>query len=248
MSTVVGNGIRYAAPSIDEALRDLRLLKAKIQSIYEALATRHIARIAAEAIDIARHGGTRAESAMMEAWTQFQDHEAKATKSPYPSVFDFTFEVGLVPVRGALYGTVHTCITEFRQALRDSGIAAEYNYWDNADPLEGLGAGEWRERERVWDEIMALDPLSRPGRAGLLYDLTPHFFVPDSAGVAAAIPDPSARSNALADHIARGMEEGLPAKSGKTLMEAAREGRALRDSLMPELEAGLVPIRKEDLV
>lgn len=248
MSTVIPHGIRFKSPTLDGALGDLRILKAEVQSVYEDLATRHIARLAAEAIDIARHDGARADSPMMEAWTRFQRYESKATKSPYPSIFDFTFEVSLIPLQGAVYGTSHTCIGEFRTALLNSGVASEYRYWDNSDKEDETSQEEWDERGRVWEEILSLDPLSRPGRAGLLYDLSPHFFVPDATRIAEMIPDAATRANALADHVARRREEAAGADAGKGLMQAAREGRALRDSLMPELEAGLLPIVRNDLV
>lgn len=40
--------------------------------------------------------------------------------------------------------------TRYTQLLVDSGVCAEFGYWDNAGQEEGVTDGEWRLREREW--------------------------------------------------------------------------------------------------
>jgi hypothetical protein len=43
---------------------------------------------------------------------------------------------------------------EYTKILTDHGIVAEYGYWDNTDPEEGISDDEWEQRKKAWGVLI----------------------------------------------------------------------------------------------
>ena len=177
MSTKIYNG--YAHPSSDLALvfNSFHAKRAKVAEVGRGIIAGTYAKLAVERIDAAVMAGTGCESPLVGIMGQVLDRQAevKAKGRRDPDV-DLETSVVLIPAVGKTLVMVWTEHEDIRQVLTEDLLS--FGWWDNTEKPDDVSDDAWGERERLWNEALSRDPLSRPGACGLSVDFLPDTEIP----------------------------------------------------------------------
>lgn len=94
----------------------------------------------------------------------------KDTKERDPEV-DFNFEISFFPTKKN--GTLAMIFTEqkaFKDTFKKVREVQDFEYWDNADPLEGISRSDWKKRGRIWDQALNDTTASKSGLSIIIFD------------------------------------------------------------------------------
>lgn len=82
--------------------------------------------------------------------------EANATEQMTFTELDFMYEVSMIPngngmtERPLILVFSEAAGDEYRKALKDAGVVADYGYWNNTDRPDDVTKEAWKTREKAW--------------------------------------------------------------------------------------------------
>lgn len=242
MSIRIYSGLAFGDTSLESLLPKLISFKNSIQPIYETHNAEHVSRLAHEQIDLARLEGRDPGSPLFDAVAFVMKREEEAKKDLRHSFWDVGFEIAVIPHKGRIYGISYTQRPKFREALMNSGLVRSYWYGDQGDKPEDVGDAEWAERAAVWDAIVEGQGHYQPGRAGYIFDASPHAYMAMAEDVLRHAPSLEKRAR----HIALKTQVEDPSVNGGILDKAKAFAKAA-EARIPEIAASLREVTAEDL-
>jgi hypothetical protein len=212
MSTKIYTGFRMKARVLRAVLDDLQRVLVRCEALLVARQNSFLANVAVDALDTAALAGlpgfttpaaTETPTApIYEAWNLLSDRQAEVrrTQRRDPAVdFEVIFRLWLCRKTGSFVGyVIGENAQRFLNELLRGGVATEYGYWNNVDPLESQNERQWKKRGDVWDGLLA-------GKSGPWFDVRvaePLIGWGVSDAILAAVPSLDSRVAPLAHKMA----------------------------------------------
>lgn len=200
MSTVIANGVRFVSQDIFEIHHQLLQWRERVRVLASTAAAKHLAERAVFHHDRAVVKGEPLNKSWLgDAYDDLRDRQRKIkqTMERDPDV-DFDFSLTLMPFEGAFYGMLFCEQTAWVRSFQRKGWTTPFSYWDGDRPSH-VSAGEWAERERVWDAIFDQGP--RPTDCGFSVDCTPQLGYPTIEKVLKHVPTHATRVQRMAKEV-----------------------------------------------
>ena len=191
MSTKIYSGFRFKTNDIFEIQKYIMEFREEVKAHDFKTLCKEIARLATITID---------NHSLGVIW---------GTHRPYRQAIDVLEEIRkedeisadivIFPFENSIYG-MSFGKRDHNRMWSEKPFVEEFAYWNNTDPLEGVSEEDWKERGRIWDEILVNFTPAESGFTAQCSETYP--LPPDLSQVLAEVPSLESRVlKSAKDHL-----------------------------------------------
>ena len=165
MSTKVYTGFKFVARELRDIVTAMNGIKAGIEQlqrqgflkVYACMLVTLLDRSQAAVVAgnseqlVQGMAGRRVRDAICKRQAQVRTTRERDPAVDFEVVLSCWYSHKLGQVIGYVYGELSDTVLTM---LQETGVATDYGYWNNTDRPERVSAREWRQRGKVWDEVL----------------------------------------------------------------------------------------------
>ena len=164
MSTKIYTGFRFTSPDLNQVYSNIRAFRDYVRPLAKRMVRRYAVQAAVTEHDYWEYSGrTRHEdtSFLFNIIDDLMSRQRKIeTTHQRDPVVDFSLEIAVLPIRGAVLGIFYTEQAAFDRLIRRQPWFKEYGYWNNTDRPSHVSKYAWETRRKNWELATGQDRVS----------------------------------------------------------------------------------------